>query len=238
MAILSLSKNFITPKMLNIILFDLDQTLLDRNTSLIKFVEWQVNFFQLVSQENKQAFITRFIELDNNGSVWKDLVYSQLFEDFNIKNFNVESLLESYINDFNKFCRPFEKVPETIQTLYNKGYKLGLVSNGKSPFQENNFYALGLKEFFSTIIVSEAVGMRKPDRQIFEYACKELGCTPNECIFVGDNHKADIEGANNAGMKTIFFHPDPSICSTVADKKIHHYDQLETAINTLEDFIL
>ncbi len=194
--------------------------------------------FQLVSQENKQAFITRFIELDNNGSVWKDLVYSQLLEDFNIKNFSVESLLESYINDFNKFCRPFEKVPETIQTLYNKGYKLGLVSNGKSPFQENNFYALGLKEFFSTIIVSEAVGMRKPDRQIFEYACKELGCTPNECIFVGDNHKADIEGANNAGMKTIFFHPDPSICSTVADKRIHHYDQLETAINTLENFIL
>ncbi|MEB6623527.1 HAD family hydrolase [Acinetobacter pittii] len=222
----------------NIILFDLDQTLLDRNTSLIKFVEWQVNFCQLVSQENKQAFITRFIELDNNGSVWKDLVYSQLLEDFNIKNFSVESLLESYINDFNKFCRPFEKVPETIQNLYNKGYKLGLVSNGKSPFQENNFYALGLKEFFSTIIVSEAVGMRKPDRQIFEYACKELGCTPNECIFVGDNHKADIEGANNAGMKTIFFHPDPSICSTVADKRIHHYDQLEPAINTLENFIL
>lgn len=220
------------------ILFDLDQTLLDRNTSLIKFVEWQVNFFQLVSQENKQAFITRFIELDNNGSVWKDVVYSQLLEDFNIKTFNVESLLESYINDFNKFCRPFEKVPETIQNLYNKGYKLGLISNGKSPFQENNFYALGLKEFFSTIIVSEAIGLRKPDIQIFEHACKELGFIPNECIFVGDNPKADIEGANKAGMKTIFFHPDPSINSSLADEKIHHYDQLETAINTLENFIL
>ncbi|KQE89498.1 HAD family hydrolase [Acinetobacter lactucae] len=220
------------------ILFDLDQTLLDRNTSLIKFVEWQVNFFQLVSQENKQAFITRFIELDDNGSVWKDVVYSQLLEDFNIKTFNVESLLGSYINDFNKFCRPFEKVPETIQKLYNKGYKLGLISNGKSPFQENNFYALGLKEFFSTIIVSEAIGLRKPDIQIFEHACKELGFIPNECIFVGDNLKADIEGANKAGMKTIFFHPDPSINSSLADEKIHHYDQLETAINTLENFIL
>ncbi|NUF39342.1 HAD family hydrolase [Acinetobacter lactucae] len=220
------------------ILFDLDQTLLDRNTSLIKFVEWQVNFFQLVSQENKQAFITRFIELDNNGSVWKDVVYSQLLEDFNIKTFSVENLLESYINDFNKFCRPFEKVPETIQNLYNKGYKLGLISNGKSPFQENNFYALGLKEFFSTIIVSEAIGLRKPDIQIFEHACKELGFIPNECIFVGDNPKADIEGANKAGMKTIFFHPDPSINSSLADEKIHHYDQLETAINTLENFIL
>ncbi|MFW1923051.1 HAD family hydrolase [Acinetobacter geminorum] len=222
----------------NIILFDLDQTLLDRNTSLIKFVEWQVNFFQLVSQQNKQNFIARFIELDNNGNVWKDLVYSQLIEEFSIQAFSVDFLLESYVNDFNKFCSSFERVPEAIKNLYNKGYKLGLVSNGKSPFQENNFYALGLKEFFSTIIVSEAVGMRKPDRQIFEYACRELGCTPNECIFVGDNPKADIEGANKAGMKTIFFHPDPSICSTVADEKIHHYDQLETAINTLDNFIL
>ena len=222
----------------NIILFDLDQTLLDRNTSLIKFVEWQVNFFQLVSQQNKQNFIARFIELDNNGNVWKDLVYSQLIEEFSIQAFSVDFLLESYVNDFNKFCSSFESVPEAIKNLYNKGYKLGLVSNGKSPFQENNFYALGLKEFFSTIIVSEAVGMRKPDRQIFEYACRELGCTPNECIFVGDNPKADIEGANNAGMKTIFFHPDPSISSTAANEKIHHYDQLETAIHTLENFIL
>ncbi len=132
----------------NIILFDLDQTLLDRNTSLIKFVEWQVNFFQLVSQQNKQAFITRFIELDNNGSVWKDLVYSQLLEDFNIKNFSVESLLESYINDFNKFCRPFVKVPETIQNLYNKGYKLGLVSNGKSLSKKIIFMHSVSKSFF------------------------------------------------------------------------------------------
>ncbi|MDP9802985.1 HAD family hydrolase [Acinetobacter calcoaceticus] len=220
------------------ILFDLDQTLLDRNTSLIKFVEWQVNFFQLVPQQNKQDFIARFIELDNNGNVWKDLVYSQLLEDFNIKSFNVETLLESYVNDFNKFSSSFERVPETIQNLYNKGYKLGLVSNGKSPFQENNFYALGINEFFSTIIVSEAIGIRKPDRRIFEYACKELGYIPNECIFVGDNPKADIEGAHKAGMKTIFFHPDPSICSPLPDKKINHYDQLETAINKLESFIL
>lgn len=70
------------------ILFDLDQTLLDRNTSLVKFIEWQANFFQLVPHQNKQAFITRFIELDNNGNVWKDSVYTQL-----LKNFNVETLL-------------------------------------------------------------------------------------------------------------------------------------------------
>lgn len=72
--------------MRNILLFDLDQNILNRNESLIRFICWQVNFFQLVPQELKDAFIKKFIELDDNGNVWKDIVYSQLIKDFNIKN--------------------------------------------------------------------------------------------------------------------------------------------------------
>ena len=71
--------------MRNILLFDLDQTILNRNASLIRFISWQVNFFQLVPQELKDAFIKKFVELDNNGNVWKDIVYSQL--DFFHKSF-------------------------------------------------------------------------------------------------------------------------------------------------------
>lgn len=57
------------------VLFDLDQTLLDRTTSLAKFLDWQINFFNLVSSNNKDIFKQRFIELDSNGTVWKDIVY-------------------------------------------------------------------------------------------------------------------------------------------------------------------
>ncbi|MGE8597801.1 MAG: hypothetical protein ACN6N2_00320 [Acinetobacter calcoaceticus] len=91
-------------------MFDLDQTIRDRTKSLIKFIEWQVNYYQLVPQKNKKAFITRFIELDNNGSVWKDLVYSQLIKEFPIEKFSVNELLSSYISDFNKFAVAFENV--------------------------------------------------------------------------------------------------------------------------------
>ncbi len=163
--------------MRNILLFDLDQTILNRNESLIRFISWQVNFFQLVPQELKDAFIKKFIELDDNGNVWKDIVYSQLIKDFNIKKFTVDELLNSYITDFNKFSIGFDDVQKVISDLYQKGYKIGLVSNGKSPFQEHNFYALGLTEYFSTIIVSEAIGLRKPDKKIFAYACNRLCCT-------------------------------------------------------------
>ncbi|CAM0813133.1 HAD hydrolase-like protein [Acinetobacter baumannii] len=75
-------------KMKKVLLFDLDQTILNRNESLLKFLNWQVSYLNLVPHELKKSFINRFIELDNNGSVWKDIVYSQLIKDFNIKKYD------------------------------------------------------------------------------------------------------------------------------------------------------
>jgi putative hydrolase of the HAD superfamily len=173
--------------------------------------------------------------LDNNGDVGKDIIYSQLIKDFDIKNFTVEELLKSYITDFNKFSIGFDNVQKVISDLYQKGYKIGLVSNGKTPFQEHNFYALGLREYFSTIVVSEAIGLRKPDKKIFAYICNQLNCSPSDCIFIGDNPKADIEGAKNFGMKTIFFHPNQILKPPITDESIHHYDDLELAIHRINN---
>ncbi|RZG86629.1 HAD-IIIA family hydrolase [Acinetobacter sp. WCHAc060033] len=213
-----------------VLLFDLDQTLLDRNRSLIKFLNWQVNFFQLVDANKKSAFIQRFIELDNNGSVWKDTVYAQVKEEFKIEPYGVDELLNSYVLDFNKFSTAFENVEDVIRKLFQQGYQLGLISNGKTPFQQHNFYALGLTEYFSIVVVSEEVELRKPDPLIFEYVCRQLQCKPSDCIFIGDNPVADIQGAKNVGMKTIFFHPTLSLGSQHVDQSIHHYDELESAI--------
>ena len=213
-----------------VLLFDLDQTLLNRHESLLRFLDWQVNFLQLVPQHLKAEFIQRFITLDDHGQVWKDQVYTQLIAEFNITTFSMEALLQNYITDFNKFCVAFEQVPETIQQLHAAGYRLGLISNGKSPFQEHNFYALGLTEYFSCVIVSEAVGLRKPDPQIFHLACERLNCQPADCIFMGDHPEADIRGAKNAGMYVIYFHPTTTSDVPWADASIQHYAALPQVI--------
>lgn len=187
------------------VLFDLDQTLLDRTISLKKFLNWQINFFELVPLDLKAEFIQRFLALDANGSVWKDYVYSQLIQEFEITGHRTEALLEIYVRDFNKFATPFDGVENTIQELYRQGFKLGLISNGKSPFQEHNFNSLGLQKYFSSIIVSEKVGLRKPDPKIFYLACEQLDVNLKEAIFVGDNWSVDIEGARNAGLNTLYF---------------------------------
>lgn len=66
--------------MIQAVLFDLDQTLLDRTSSLVQFLNWQLNTLSLVPLSQQQNFIQRFIALDANGAVWKDKVYAQLIQ--------------------------------------------------------------------------------------------------------------------------------------------------------------
>lgn len=188
------------------ILFDLDQTLLDRHSSLIRFCQWQAEVQLGFNDELILQYIDRFIQLDADGSVWKDVVYTRLKEEFSIP-YTVEFLLNTYIQEFQHFCISFPYVHESIQKLANRGYKIGLVSNGRTPFQEHNFYALGIQQYFSVIIVSEAVGLRKPDSAIFNLACEQLCVTESQSVFVGDNKRVDIEGAIQAGLSAIHFCP-------------------------------
>lgn len=219
-------------KHIDAVIFDLDQTLLDRESSLEKFLDWQIIFFQIVPQYSKKAFINRFMELDCHGTVWKDQVYTQLIEEFSLMQ-SVDVLLHSYINDFNQFSTAFEGVEIAIKMLYSQGYRLGLISNGKSPFQENNFKALGLNEFFSSVLVSEAIGIRKPDPAIFNRSCLQLNTAPEHCVFIGDNEIADIQGAQKAGMKTIYFNQNPNQRSQIANANLDHFKDLDLIISSL-----
>lgn len=153
--------------------------------------------------------------------------------EFKITQFSSDFLLEMYLHDFNRFCLAFEGVEHSIQTLHQTGYRLGLISNGKTPFQEHNFQALGLTEYFSSVLVSEAVGLRKPDLAIFKLASQQLAVQPEQCIFIGDNEQADILGAKRAKMNTIFFNPDPQMCSQHADANLHCYLSLWDVIQSL-----
>jgi HAD superfamily hydrolase (TIGR01509 family) len=63
----------------------------------------------------------------------------------------------------------------------------------------------GVAEYFGSMIFSEEIGIRKPDPRIFHLAAERLGVQPCEIVHVGDNLKADVWGAMNAGLKAIHF---------------------------------
>jgi putative hydrolase of the HAD superfamily len=93
-------------------------------------------------------------------------------------------------------------VPETLQTLKEAGFTLGLVSNRSNPCQEE-CEALGLWPYFEFAYVAAEVGAWKPDPQIFDRALELTGSSPENIVYVGDNYFADIMGAKNAGLQPV-----------------------------------
>ena len=213
-------------------LFDLDETLLDRSGSLRKFVTWQAEGMLRSSINNTNQFVERFIELDQKGMIWKDRVYESLVDEFSITDWSVSELLAVYTLTFCAFCKPRDGALTAINEFRSNGFKIGLVSNGKSPFQERNFQALGFEELFDCVIISEAVNARKPDREIFEHACNVVNADIGSSIFIGDNPVADIQGAKSAGMTTIYVPTDSDHepCSD-ADSTLYDLSELEGYID-------
>ncbi|SDJ84572.1 HAD family hydrolase [Sediminibacillus albus] len=191
--------------MLRAVLFDLDGTLLDRDTSIRKFVNDQyVRLHASLGHINKNEYMRRFIELDDGGYVWKDKVYQQLVTEIPLQSIAWEKLMEDYLVYFKKSCTAFPNLIPLLEELKSKQLAIGLITNGKTRFQLDNIRALGIEKYFDVILVSEWEGIKKPDRRIFERALSKLGVGAENSIFIGDHPINDIAAAQQAGMKTIW----------------------------------
>ncbi len=217
------------------ILFDLDETLLDRTQSLRDFALWQAQNMLKDTVADAPRFVDRFVALDAHGMVWKDRVYAALIDEFKIEHWTAAELLQSYELCFCAFAKPKEGCVDAIKTLHTSGYKLGLVSNGRWPFQERNFRALGLAVYFDTVVVSGAVGCKKPQLEIFTLACEDLKTHPQEVVFVGDSPTSDMEGARAAGMHAIYIPGHHGPTCPQAHATCTHFSRLPALISSLND---
>ncbi|MGD8191427.1 HAD family hydrolase [Brevibacillus ginsengisoli] len=186
------------------VLFDLDGTLLDRDSSLISFIRDQYDRLKEFHVIEKERFIQRFMELDNHGYVWKDKVYQQLLNEFPIQNIHWASLLNDYINNFHKHCIAFPNLLDMLTQLKKHNIKLALVSNGFGNFQNDNFKALHINHLFDEVLISEWEGLRKPDPAIFIRALNKLNVPAEKAIFVGDHPANDIRASRNVGIKAVW----------------------------------
>ncbi|MBW4579019.1 MAG: HAD family hydrolase [Tildeniella nuda ZEHNDER 1965/U140] len=216
------------------VLFDLDDTLLDRNASIKQFITAQ--YGRLLHHLNhipQSDYVARFIELDCHGHVWKDRVYQDLVTEFAIENIAWQALLEDYETQFQFYCMPFQFLTETLSQLKQQGYLLGIVTNGRGQIQNRSIDGLGIRDYVDAILISEIEQVRKPEPEIFRRAAQRLDVAVQDSVFIGDNPEADILGAKRVGMKTIWKRDSYWLETTDADAII---DELNEIPSILEQF--
>jgi HAD superfamily hydrolase (TIGR01509 family) len=98
-------------------------------------------------------------------------------------------------------------VADLLQTLSDSGFRLGVVSNRREPFDEQ-LEELGIGSYFEYYLAAGTINTWKPDPAIFQHALNEIGIEPEQALYVGDNYFADVLGSSRAGVQPVLIDPD------------------------------
>ncbi|HEY5811432.1 MAG TPA: HAD-IA family hydrolase, partial [Terrimicrobiaceae bacterium] len=92
-----------------------------------------------------------------------------------------------------------------ILTRLSGKYALGLLTNGAPDLQREKIVASGLENLFNEVVISGVYGIGKPRPEIFLHLTDRLGVPPAEAIMVGNSLERDVHGAQNAGIRSVWF---------------------------------
>ena len=116
---------------------------------------------------------------------------------------------------------------EILNYLKEKGYQMHLITNGFESVQFKKIENSNLAPYFKEVITSEGSNSLKPNKEIFEYALQKSNAKLEESIMIGDNESADIQGAINIGMDSVFVNHINAIPTVPATYTITHLKELE-----------
>ncbi|WP_452221352.1 YjjG family noncanonical pyrimidine nucleotidase [Lacinutrix salivirga] len=197
------------------IFFDLDHTLwdFDKNSEITFDFILKKNNINIQTKQfvaHYQPINLKYWKLYRDEKVSKkDLRYKRLKETFNAVNLKVRddvihTLSEEYILYLTNSNHLFEDTIEILEYLKPK-YKLHIITNGFEEVQTTKLKKSKIDSYFESVTNSEMVGVKKPNRKIFDFALNLANTTVEQSIMIGDNFEADIMGALNIGLDAICF---------------------------------
>lgn len=193
-------------KKVQAILFDLDNTLMDRDQTFRSFSEQFVqDFLGHLQPEEARKAVEDIIVRDADGYRDKDVFFAELSEVLPWKvPVSAEDIRAYYDESYAGHGAVMKHAVDILDYCREQGYTMGLVTNGRKEIQDGKIDLLSLRNYFSEIIISGEAGIAKPDPDIYRLALKRLDRAANETLFIGDHPVNDIWGAGKAGMAAIW----------------------------------
>lgn len=102
--------------------------------------------------------------------------------------------------------RPFPDVIPTFIELKKLEIKICVLTDGDALKQYEKILRLRIQDFLDDTIITEEVGIRKPNPKLFELALTHFNVQPNECLYIGDNYERDIVPCIELGIRTVLMH--------------------------------
>lgn len=201
-----------------IIYFDLDNTLWDfHKNEYLTLQEIYEDYIKNIDNcYRPEEFIKMFHEY--NERLWEDyrqgkikkevlraIRFKNTLEAMDIYKDGISEKLDvEFVNRTSMKPHLVDNAKEILDYLYGK-YKLGIITNGFKDGQYRKLDSSNIRKYFDYVFVSDEVGAIKPSKEIFEHALNISGFLSDETVFIGDDYKVDIMGANNAHIKGIWF---------------------------------
>jgi len=189
--------------MIRAVLFDLDNTLIDFMGAKIHSCEAAIEAMLGAGLKiEKKKAIRKLFKLYSKYGV----EYNTIFQKFLLstaEKIDMKILaagIVAYREVQASYHKPYPDVLPVLNTLRKRGMKLGIVSDAPVLKAWLRLTEMGAAEYFDVVVAYS--GKRKPHPLPFRKAIKALGVKPEDILFVGDDPRRDIRGANRLEMKT------------------------------------
>ena len=153
-----------------------------------------------------------------------------------------ENILKSAVESMYRFTERYWKIDESthevLVRLKQREYRLGLISNSGD---DSNVHRLvdkaNVRSYFDMILTSAGEGIRKPNPRIFQMMLEYWGLCANQVAMVGDTLGADILGARNAGIFSIWITRWADTSANRAHADTIHPDVIITRLDELPELL-
>ena len=204
--------------MIKYILWDIDNTLLSFDLAERASMTKGFEKFNLDISDEKALGVYKLIndkywKMLEKGEMTRDEILTGRFKEFfDLYDIGYDDKL---VNDFNLFYQEelgkqvfFNDYAKDILEELGKEYKQYAVTNGSKVAQSGKLKNSGLDKVFDGVFISEDLGYDKPSVEYFDLVFENIGSrNREEYILIGDSLTSDMRGANNAGVRNIWFNP-------------------------------
>jgi putative hydrolase of the HAD superfamily len=211
------------------IVFDLDETLVNRRGSLDLYAGLLWSRYRDRTPLGQSAFTAVFHELDGNGRVPRPQFFASLSQRA-LNEVGPDQIAEHFRDHAWRSPLLFDGVVEYLQELKQRGYAIGIVTNGGSHSQNAKIANSGLGPHVDAFVISEEFGVKKPDPAIYHEVAARLGIDPEQSWFAGDYPISDVVGPASVGFRTAWverYLPWPDDRERVYQQRVTHVSELQ-----------